>query len=334
VRTDESKSNHEEGHRDELVEHPTAGERTPGVCADGFSDARDVHAVHSYCIDLITCVATRLVPSAASSTAGGSSQQSVRQTVVATAIVYYRRFFANIVDQRGSSGGGGGGDDSSSAQPATFVDFDPRLIAVTALHVACKSEECQVSSRAVLRALGKEIVEGRGALKPSRNADITALADDQIEAAVLLFQDTHINECEFYLLQQLRFDLVTFHPYRPLEQLIADAGLEPEVLQHAWHFVNDSYHTPDVVFAFPPYIIAIGCMQLACTYLQRPARAFGDWFGRINVNKDEVDDVVRTLMKLYRERAEGDARRDAAGTSAAEVKKGLIRRLNAIVPGA
>ena len=51
---------------------------------------------------------------------------------------------------------------------------------------------------------------------------------------VARFTDTLLLQCEFVLLENLQFDLVVFHPYRPLQLYLRDIGLEAECMQTAW----------------------------------------------------------------------------------------------------
>lgn len=100
--------------------------------------------------------------------------------------------------------------------------------------------------------------------------------------------------CEFYALDYLSFDLIVFHPYRPLTQYLSELGLSDACLQPAlyvslpssaahtidewtmiddeWYghraIVNDSYRT-DLCLVYPPYMIAITAIYMACTFLDR-----------------------------------------------------------------
>lgn len=76
------------------------------------------------------------------------------------------------------------------------------------------------------------------------------------------YRTNHILECEFYLLENLDCCLIVYQPYRPLLPIIQDIGHEDQLLPLTWRIINDSLRT-DVSLLYPPYMIAIGCLQLA-----------------------------------------------------------------------
>lgn len=58
-----------------------------------------------------------------------------------------------------------------------------------------------------------------------------------------------ILECEFYVLEELDYSLLVFHPYRSLQPYLADLD-EKDCLDSAWSIVNDSYRTDVSTFSF------------------------------------------------------------------------------------
>lgn len=76
------------------------------------------------------------------------------------------------------------------------------------------------------------------------------------------YRTNHILECEFYLLENLDCCLIVYQPYRPLLPIIQDIGHEDQLLPLTWRIINDSLRT-DVSLLYAPYMIAIGCLQLA-----------------------------------------------------------------------
>jgi len=64
---------------------------------------------------------------------------------------------------------------------------------------------------------------------------------------------------EFYLLEELEFNLIVYHPYRTLKTLAIDLGQKSDVIQRAWHIVNDLFRT-DICLVYPPYMIAIAAV--------------------------------------------------------------------------
>ena len=59
--------------------------------------------------------------------------------------------------------------------------------------------------------------------------------------------------------------------------------------------VNDSYRL-DICLLYPPHIIALAAVYLACTYMGRDVT---DWFEALNVNREELNDVVQQLLAMY-----------------------------------
>ncbi|KAL7058652.1 hypothetical protein AAHC03_012848 [Spirometra sp. Aus1] len=88
-------------------------------------------------------------------------------------------------------------------------------------------------------------------------------------------------ECEFILMEAMDCSLIVFHPYRPLVKFCEDLrpqmlGMTDCLLERAWHIVNDSMRT-DLCLHYPPYLIALGCIQLAFISLEKnPPSEAGD----------------------------------------------------------
>lgn len=109
------------------------------------------------------------------------------------------------------------------------------------------------------------------------------------------YRTNHILECEFYLLENLDCCLIVYQPYRPLLQLVQDIGHEEQLLTLAWRIVNDSLRT-DVSLLYPPYQIAIGCLQIACVILQKDHKA---WFAELNVDIEKIQEIARYIINLF-----------------------------------
>ncbi|KAJ6642593.1 Cyclin-C [Pseudolycoriella hygida] len=109
------------------------------------------------------------------------------------------------------------------------------------------------------------------------------------------YRTNHILECEFYLLENLDCCLIVYQPYRLLLPIIQDIGHEDQLLPLTWRIINDSLRT-DVSLLYPPYMIAIGCLQLACVILQKDVKS---WFAEINVNIEKIQEISKTILGLY-----------------------------------
>lgn len=104
----------------------------------------------------------------------------------------------------------------------------------------------------------------------------------------------HVYDYEFKMIAALEFDLIIYHPYRPMLQYCSDAGMT-DLLSTAWPVLNDSYYT-DACLRYPPYLIAIACIFIAGTLRDRDMR---EWLKKINVDLQELGDVTQYLSQIY-----------------------------------
>lgn len=110
---------------------------------------------------------------------------SLRQRITATAIVFFHRFYA-------------------CSPGNSFSSTDPSLVATACVYVASKVEENPVHIRSVVQEAMKLWAE-LGHWKFTN--DIASLA-----------------EMEFYLLEDLQFHLIVYHPYRSLITIAGAVG--------------------------------------------------------------------------------------------------------------
>ncbi|CAI5486103.1 unnamed protein product [Closterium sp. Naga37s-1] len=136
----------------------------------------------------------------------------------------------------------------------SFAEVDPRLAAPAA---AAKAEECTVQAvKLVHRMKSHACMCGHGAMG---------------------YEVKDILAMEMRLLQALSFNLIVFHPYRPLSTYLEDVGralsLSPNVkedfAQMAWSMVNDSFKT-DLSLCHPPFILALACIHLVALMRHLP----------------------------------------------------------------
>ncbi|CAI5494312.1 unnamed protein product [Closterium sp. Naga37s-1] len=139
----------------------------------------------------------------------------------------------------------------------SFAEVDPRLAAPAALYVAAKAEECTVQAvKLVHRMKSHACMCGHGAMG---------------------YEVKDILAMEMRLLQALSFNLIVFHPYRPLTTYLDDvsralnfsANVKEEFAQMAWSMVNDSFKT-DLSLCHPPFIIALACIHLVALMRHLP----------------------------------------------------------------
>ncbi|KAL0274026.1 UNVERIFIED_CONTAM: hypothetical protein PYX00_006561 [Menopon gallinae] len=184
----------------------------------------------------------------------------LRQQVIATATVYFKRFYARN----------------------SLKCIDPLLLAPTCIFLASKVEEFGVISNSRLITICQSVVKNKFSYAYTQEFP---------------YRTNHILECEFYLLENLDCCLILYQPYRPLLSLIADIGNghEDQMMALAWRVVNDSLRT-DVCLLYPPYQIALGCLQIACVILQKDLKT---WFAELNVDMEKIQEIARYLINLF-----------------------------------
>ncbi|CEP00638.1 hypothetical protein PBRA_001692 [Plasmodiophora brassicae] len=140
----------------------------------------------------------------------------------------------------------------------SFIEFDPYL-----------AEECGIHANVMINAAAELI--------PS-----------------FPYTAKHLFECEFFALELLRFDLIVFHPYRPITLYLSHIGLN-ECLQTAWAIANDSYCT-DVCLLYPPHVIAVACIQMAANFHEKDIR---EWSQKLRIKMDQVFEVIAEILSYY-----------------------------------
>ncbi|KAJ2877223.1 RNA polymerase II holoenzyme cyclin-like subunit [Coemansia aciculifera] len=186
-----------------------------------------------------------------------------RQEIVATAIIYFKRFYINN----------------------TFYDIDPYLMTTTCVYLACKVEESphhikQIWTEAKAAFTGKLHGVSQDIRFPYDVSDIA--------------------ECESYLLEEMKFYLVVYHPYQVLIDVSEQIKLPKASLQAAWSIINDSYQT-DVSLVCPPHVIAVAAMFLSRVVDQggQSDVEAQQWFADMNVDITDILQVVNELLSLY-----------------------------------
>ncbi|KAJ7539413.1 hypothetical protein O6H91_11G091400 [Diphasiastrum complanatum] len=156
----------------------------------------------------------------------------------------------------------------------SFSEYDPRLVAPTCLYLASKAEESTVQAK-LLHYYMKNF----------------GTAPDE---KVFRYEIKDVLEMEMRLLEALDYYLVIYHPYRPLVQLLQDAGLT-ELIQTTWALVNDSYGT-DLILMYPPYVIALACIYIGCILKEKDART---WFEELRVDMNVIKNIAMEILDFY-----------------------------------
>ncbi|RIA99072.1 cyclin-like protein [Glomus cerebriforme] len=122
----------------------------------------------------------------------------------------------------------------------SFRNTEPNLVAATCMYLACKIEESPQHIKAVITDM-KTIMQEKG--EP------------------FSYDNPKVAEMEFYLLEELNFNMIVYHPYRSLMTLAQDLGTKNEDVHWAWYVINDSYRT-DMCLLYPPHVIAAAALYL------------------------------------------------------------------------
>ncbi|KAG0028369.1 hypothetical protein BGZ82_008462 [Podila clonocystis] len=141
------------------------------------------------------------------------------------------------------------------------------------------------------------------------------------------YDTSKLAEFEFYLLEELEFYLIVYHPYRDLTLIAKDLKLEESNLQTAWFVLNDSYRT-DVCLLYAPHMIALAALYIICVVHAESmaskkgagggtsgttAAASGtgleghginnrnmvQWFADLNVDVEEIIEITQEMLSLY-----------------------------------
>lgn len=186
-------------------------------------------------------------------------QLKFRQQVIATATVYFKRFYARN----------------------SLKCIDPWLMAPTCAFLASKVEEYGVISNTRLITTCQTVVKNKFSHAYPQEYP---------------YRINHVLECEFYLLEMMDCCLVVYHPYRPLVHYVSDiSNTDDCILPLAWRIVNDSLRT-DVCLLYPPYLIALASLHIACVIQQRDLK---QWFAELSVDMDKILEITRHILHLY-----------------------------------
>ncbi|KAG0496716.1 hypothetical protein HPP92_001407 [Vanilla planifolia] len=144
----------------------------------------------------------------------------------------------------------------------SLTEYDPRLVAPTCLYLASKAEESTVQADCY---------------------------DEKYR-----FEVKDILEMEMKLLEALDYYLVVYHPYRPLLQLLQDAGIT-DLTHISWGIVNDTYKM-DLILIHPPYMIALACIYIASVLKDKDTTA---WFEELRVDMNIVKNIAIEILDFY-----------------------------------
>ncbi|KAI8894381.1 g1/s-specific cyclin c [Globomyces pollinis-pini] len=157
--------------------------------------------------------------------------------------------------------------------------LDPLLVCATCLYLACKADECPVHIKSVVN----EMKHLHGSSK-------------------FPYEANHIAEFEFYLLEDLNFFTVVYHPYRPLKQFLEHLKLDTNknISQHSNFVINDIYRT-DLCLMHPPYIIALTSLYVICAIHRDEINqeSIIEFFNTSQVDMQIIVECAQILFNLY-----------------------------------
>jgi hypothetical protein len=148
------------------------------------------------------------------------SRLKFRRKVVSTAIVFFKRICIRFERCCGSSYVCGSAvvHMLSVGCRHRMLDLNPWLLCATVLYLASKVEESFTKVQEILSAIHPK--SGGGMLPRAACVDSSACV--RLLGATIgePLSEKLVLECEFYVLESLNFELVVFHPYRPLQQYV------------------------------------------------------------------------------------------------------------------
>ncbi|KAJ1807746.1 RNA polymerase II holoenzyme cyclin-like subunit [Coemansia sp. RSA 2523] len=172
----------------------------------------------------------------------------------------------------------------------TFYDIDPYLMTTTCMYLACKVEECPHNIKQVWNE-SKIVFSGK----------FIKFGFVDVSSEIRFPYDVpDVAECESYLLEEMKFYLVVYHPYQVLIDIHEQANMPKASLQAAWSIINDSFKT-DMVFVYPPHVIAIAALFLSRVVDQgnQSDVEAQQWYADLNVDVTDVLQVVNELLAVY-----------------------------------
>jgi len=160
---------------------------------------------------------------------------------------------------------------------------DPFLVLTTCVYLACKIEECPHHIKIVIQEV-RHVLQDVGGFT---------------------YDSSKVAEFEFYLLEELEFYLIVWHPYRSLTHFTHELGMRETGTQFAWFVINDSYRT-DVCLIYPPHMIALAALYLTVVLGKADFApgSVGDkkdmkqWFADLNVDMDEIVEIVAEVLGI------------------------------------
>lgn len=132
------------------------------------------------------------------------------------------------------------------------------------------------------------------------------------------YDNQKVAEMEFYLLEELDFNMIVYHPYRSLMTLAQDLGTKNEDVQWAWYVINDSYRT-DMCLLYPPHVVAAAALYLQIAL--RGGAQYGDYSLTSTTSTANNNNVAGVTTRGAKRGAAAAASNNNTNTTANETPK-------------
>ena len=172
--------------------------------------------------------------------------------------------------------------------------FDVRHVAMGALFLATKVEECPRKVRDVINVYWH--LEQKRAGQTPAPMDIYSSRYNALKERLI--------RAEREILKELGFILYCEHPHKFILNYVKLLTVNNEtcrqLAQHAWNFCNDSQRT-NVCIRFAPEVICCAAIWMAARVLQikLPSHTSPPWWEIFDAKKEDMDAVCATIAALY-----------------------------------
>jgi len=172
----------------------------------------------------------------------------------------------------------------------SFKEFSRWVTSATCLFLAGKVEETPKKCRDILKFAQQTLTDNQ----------FKTFGENPREELMI---------CERILLQTIKFDLQTSHPYEFLikygKSLKGEKAKINEFVQKAWIFINDSLSTP-LCLVYKPQVVALAVLLMAFKLSNQNIREFMhkarvDWWKSFfpEVTGNDLEEICKDLMNMY-----------------------------------
>lgn len=206
---------------------------------------------------------------------------SQKQVALSTASILFQRFFYT----------------------SPLTQFSIGDVGMGALYLASKLEECQLRIRDLVNVYDL-LLQKADWEASSRTGQFSYMPHPYFSSTFYDLRDS-IVVAEMQLLKRLGFNTQVVLPYNTLVNYARVLGIE-SVVERAWGYLNDALQTPVYATnAVPDIVCASILLSTRFMTISLPA----DWPLLFDTSYQSILSVAGTIMRLYRERTEGERKR-------------------------